>query len=164
MRLLILILISWSFAASAQVTSRGAGPVPQTRPALAMGSIVKSYREWKEEKIRVAALQVEQTRGHLRVLKARAQGSPNLSSAVQNLEQQVAQEEWNLEVARDLAVTDYLVLYLAQQGQPGKLIEAAGKLSAEETAQVLEAYIRSMGAVPSDSRMLLPASATRTGL
>jgi hypothetical protein len=123
---------------------------------------LKSFKDWKDGKIQAAAAQVEQTKGQLSLLRLRAHGSTNLMSAVQNLEQQLSQEEWNLEVARDLSVTDYLVLYLAQQGSPAKLAEAAKQLSPEETAQVLEAYIRSMGGFPSDSKVLLPANALQT--
>ena len=119
-------------------------------------SSIKSFQEWK-------TLQVETSKADLRAVKARAQGKAGYASAVRSIEQQVTQERWNLEVAQDLSVTDYLVLYLAHQGAPGKLAEAAVKLTPEETAQVLEAYIRNMGAFPAaESPKGLPDSASLT--
>jgi hypothetical protein len=50
-------------------------------------------------------------------------------------------------------------LYLAQNSGGTKLTEAATKLSADEIAQVLEAYIHSMGAFSADSRVNLPIHA-----
>ena len=126
-------------------------------------SSIKSFQEWKTEKIHAASLQVETSKADLRAVKARAQGKAGYASAVRSIEQQVTQERWNLEVAQDLSVTDYLVLYLAHQGAPGKLAEAAVKLTPEETAQVLEAYIRNMGAFPAaESPKGLPDSASLT--
>ena len=124
---------------------------------------LKSFLEWKNDKIHAASSQVENSKADLRAVKTRAAGAKGYASAVRSAEQQVTQERWNLEVAQDLTVTDYIVLYLAHQGSPGKFNEAASKLTPEQTAQVLEAYIRSMGAFPaSDSKKSLPDSAVLT--
>lgn len=121
-------------------------------------STLKSFREWKSEKIQASLSQVDQTTRRLQDLRFRAQTAVQ-KSALENLEQQLSQEEWNLEIAQDLTVTDYLVLYLSGQNISGKFNEAAAKLTSDETAQVLEAYVRNMNAVPSHGQGLLPSAA-----
>jgi hypothetical protein len=165
----LVLLTSFVFAVTAQ--AKGLSPLPIQavkvavhKPASAAPlakpvkntSGLKSFREWKSEKIQASLAQVDQTTRKLQDLKTRPQVS---KAAVENTEQQLAQEEWNLEIAQDLSVTDYLVLYLAQQGVSGKFNEAASKLTPDETAQVLEAYVRNMNAVPSHGQGLLPSSA-----
>ncbi|MBX2996277.1 MAG: hypothetical protein KF681_15735 [Bdellovibrionaceae bacterium] len=121
-------------------------------------STLKSFREWKSEKIQASLAQVDQTTRRVQDLRLKAQ-SPAQKNALENVEQQLSQEEWNLEIAQDLTVTDYLVLYLASQNVSGKFNEAAGKLTSDETAQVLEAYVRNMNAVPNHGQGLLPSAA-----
>ncbi|MFN7729789.1 MAG: hypothetical protein ACK5P7_11585 [Bdellovibrio sp.] len=165
----LVLLISFVFTVTAQ--ARGLSPVPMPavkvaahKPASAAHlakpgkntSVLKSFREWKFEKIQASLAQVDQATRKLQDLRSRPRVP---KAAVEHTEQQLAQEAWNLEIAQDLSVTDYLVLYLAQQGVVGKFNEAASKLTADETAQVLEAYVRDMIAVPSHGQRLLPSSA-----
>jgi len=129
-------------------------PVPKPAPSVAL-STVKSFRDWKAEKVQAATQQVDRSRLAVKNLKAQGRGGASL----ENAQQELSQDEWNLEVAGDLSVTDYLALYLAQNSGGTKLTEAAGKLSADEIAQVLEAYIHSMGTFAADSRVNLPIHA-----
>lgn len=121
--------------------------------AKAASSDLRSFREWKAEKVKAASEQVDRVHAQIQARK----GLNN-----RDLEQQLSQEEWNLDVARDLSVTDYLVLYLAQKGGTAQLTEAARKLSPEETAQILEAYLRSVGS-PSSTVSNLPPEASLIG-
>lgn len=102
----------------------------------------RAFRDWKSEKIKQIQLHISSGKGHLELLKQKK----GPETTVQYYEKQLAQEQWNLEVAQDLSVTDYVVLYLAQQPSKNKFQEAAGQLSAIEVAQVLEAYAQSLGA------------------
>ncbi|HEY1079089.1 MAG TPA: hypothetical protein VGE46_03295, partial [Bdellovibrio sp.] len=70
-------------------------------------------------------------------------------------------EQYALELAKDLSVTDYFVGYLTKiQDKKSAFNEVAGKLSAEEVAELMTAYANSVfGAQAGD----LPASATNVG-
>ncbi|MFM6930243.1 MAG: hypothetical protein ACKOX6_17380 [Bdellovibrio sp.] len=158
-----------------------------SRPALAPRQAVvaanhvsrfKSYREWKTEKISVAQTKVSTLKAQLDARKqARmvAQGAdPNLARtartgveavpardiSIEKIERQLQEEQYDLEIAKDLSVTDYFVGYLTKiQDKKSAFKEVAGKLSPEEVAELMTAYANSVfGAHSSD----LPVSATNT--
>lgn len=115
-------------------------------------SDLRSFREWKAEKVKAATEKVDHVQAQIQTHKG---------AGLRDLEQQLSQEQWNLEVAQDLSITDYLVLYLASKGSAAQLTEAARKLSPEETAQILEAYLRSLGS--SSTAATLPPAASLIG-
>ena len=80
---------------------------------------------------------------------------------VEKLERQLREEQYGLELAKDLSVTDYFVGYLTKiQDKKSAFNEVAGKLSAEEVAELMTAYANSVfGAQASD----IPPSATNVG-
>lgn len=139
---------------------------------------VKSYREWKSEKISVAQVKITSIKAQIDARKQTrsvAQGTdPNLARtarsgveavagrdiSVEKLERQLQEEQYDLEVAKDLSVTDYFVGYLTKiQDKKSAFKEVAGKLSPEEVAELMTAYANSVfGAHASD----LPVSATNT--
>ena len=160
---------------------------PTSRPALAQRLAVlaathvskfKSYREWKTEQISVAQSKITSLKAQLDARKqARtiAQGTdPNLARtgrtgveavpardiSIEKIERQLQAEQYDLEVAKDLSVTDYFVGYLTKiQDKKSAFKEVAGKLSPEEVAELMTAYANSVfGAHSSD----LPVSATNT--
>jgi hypothetical protein len=100
----------------------------------------KSFADWKTEKIQVAKTQLIKANAELAAL-LRVDVHSNLRPG---LEAQIIQEQWNVEVAQDLSITDYLVLYLSTQRGSSKYKEAAAKLSADDTAKILEAYLKNM--------------------
>ncbi len=160
--LLLLSLIVLPFVAFAlparPIQSRGsAEPMASATEVTAPRALsqLKSFKDWKSDKVRMATQQAEQTRSQVLAMKIEGAKTPAMRMAQHSLEQQFAQEQWNVEVASDLSVTDYLALYLAQHASSRKLAEAAGKLTPDEMAQVLEAYIRSMGSFPSDAKKSL---------
>lgn len=132
----------------------------------------KSYREWKNE-------QIQDVQGKISVIKVQldhkkqsrnvAQGTdPNLSMnnkrgteagepSVEKLEKELQEEQYDLDVAKDLTVTDYFVGYLTTvDNKKAAFHEVAGKLSPEEVAELMTAYANSVfGARTTD----LPASA-----
>lgn len=149
-------------------------PQPQVVAAPAPTSQFKSYREWKTDQIQDAQGKVTQLKTQIDQRKQSrtvAQGTdPNLAirkgteaqsgadAAVERLEKQLQQEQYDLEIAKDLSVTDYFVGYLTKvQDKKSAINEVAGKLSPEEVAELMTAYANSVfGSQSSD----LPVSAS----
>lgn len=100
-------------------------------------SHLKSFADWKNEKITQSQEQVRGLQSQLAAAK-----HAGLAAEATSLQVALSEAVWNADVAADLSVTDYAVLYLA--GQPGaaKLHEAASKLSTEDTTKLLEAYLQ----------------------
>lgn len=163
MRVLIILplLAFWSVTTFAQASAQAAAGV-------------KSYKEWKLERVSVAQVRVTSIKNQIENRKAVklaiAQGvDPNLQKIrgmeaasssdfmVERLERQLKMEQFSLDLAKDLSVTDYFAGYLTKvQNKKAAFQEVAGKLSAEEVAELMNAYANSVfGAHASD----LPASA-----
>lgn len=102
---------------------------------------LKGYKEWKAEKLQIVINRITATKAL--VTKAKAEANIKNSQA---FERQLSQENWNLEIANDLSVTDYFVLYLTQQNQPDRFLKAASKLTATEVAELMEAYSKTLAA------------------
>lgn len=96
---------------------------------------VKGFREWKNEKIQTVQNQTLNLRNQ--ILKSNLEGNKKNSEA---LERQLSQVQFNLEVVRDLSVTDYFVLYLSKQSQADRFQQAAQKMTTHEVAELMEAY------------------------
>lgn len=123
----------------------GAAALVATR---APGVQVKSFRDWKSEKILQATSKVDQEKRRLDLLKAQKSKPAHGVDEIVRAEQLLAQEEWNLEAAQDLTVTDYAVLYLSVCPVGTKFAEAASKMTSDEMGQLIEAYVRtSVGAL-----------------
>lgn len=113
----------------------------------------KSFREWKSEKVQDALGKVTITKTKIQVAKSkdpnlnRRKGTLEASSGAnaENLEEQLEQDQATLEMARDLSVTDYFVGYLTKlQDKKAAFNEVAGKLTAEEVAELMAAYANSV--------------------
>ena len=144
-----------------------------TQKPVVSASHVKSYREWKHEMVAEAQGKVASIKTQIDVLKnrtvavgtdpnmARAHGLEAVASrdlALEKLERDLREEQYDLDVANDLTVTDYFVGYLTKiQNKKAAFQEVAGKLSPDEVAELMTAYANSVfGAHAAD----LPASAT----
>lgn len=115
---------------------------------------VKSYREWKSEKVQDALQRVTVTKTQLQITKSK---DPNLaqnrgsieagtSLALERLEAQLQADQNFLETVKNFGVPDYLagyVLKLKMQNKKEALNEVAGKLTAEEIAELMSAYATS---------------------
>lgn len=137
------------------------------------GAEVKSYREWKTERVQLAQNKVMTLKSQIDMKKhprlAAGGMDPNLAHksgleavpahdiSLEKMERELREEQYDLEVAKDLSVTDYFVGYLTKvQDKKTAFNEVAGKLSPEEVAELMTAYANSVfGAHSSD----LPASA-----
>lgn len=171
---LIAFLAMTAFTMKAQAQSSiTQAQAPTAATAAATTAHVKSYREWKHElvldaqnRVTVIKTQIE-TRKALRTAAmgvdpnmARARGLEAVASrdlALEKLEKDLREEQYDLDVANDLTVTDYFVGYLTKvQNKKAAFQEVAGKLSPEEVAELMTAYANSVfGAHAAD----LPASA-----
>jgi hypothetical protein len=111
--------------------------VPQRTVAIE----VKSFKEWKAEK-------TERVSERLNVLKEQLKTTRQQSKEelAKSLVKDVAQEEWNLEVAKDLSVAQYFELYLSRHPSEKRFQEAAGKMTVIEVAELMEAYAKAIGA------------------
>lgn len=145
--------------------------------AMEVRADVKSYREWKTEKVQSAQGSVTSVKAQIDAKKQNrgiAQGTdPNMAQrsgmeavaaqdiSIEKLERLLKNEQYDLEVAKDLSVTDYFVGYLTKvQDKRSAFNEVAGKLSAEEVAELMMAYANSVfGAHSAD----LPVSAANVG-
>ncbi len=114
--------------------------------AATASSSLKGYHEWKNEKVQSAVNQGASLRQQL--IKAQTEGN---RKQVEALEKQQMQLNWNIEVARDLSVTDYVVLYLSQQNHPDRFQQAAQKMSTKEVAELMEAYSNTLEVTPSEN-------------
>jgi hypothetical protein len=112
--------------------------IPQAK--VTSGLEVKSFREWKAEKIERVGERVLVIKEQIKSLKS--QGKEDQSK---NLTKDLTQEDWNLDVAKDLTVADYFVLYLSQHPSERRFQEAASKMSVTEVADLLEAYAKAIG-------------------
>lgn len=124
---------------------------------------IKSYREWKTDKVQEVETRVLGLKSRL----SQRKGDPNLARAAgategkdlesQRLEIQIRNEQMSLEMAKELTVSDYFAGYLTRVSDKSSAFkEVAGKLSAEEVAELMTAYADSVFGTQSGS---LPASA-----
>ena len=141
-------------------------------------SAIQSYREWKTTQIQEAQSKIVSLKTQLEIKKQEklmkrsvAQGrDPNLTmgrgtteatagadAQVERLERQLQQEMYDLDLAKDLTVSDYFAGYLTKmQDKKAAFSEVAGKLSPEEVAELMNAYANSVfGSHATD----IPASA-----
>jgi hypothetical protein len=114
---------------------------------------VKSYREWKSEKVQEAIGRVIVTKTQIQVAKSkdpnlvRRKGGTESKSGIDmgGLEEQLQEDQSSLDMAKDLSVTDYFVGYLTKvQDKKAAFNEVAGKLTADEVAELMSAYANSV--------------------
>ena len=116
--------------------------IVQQSSALAGVATALSFEDWKRCKIQTAKEDIQ----HLKQNLDQYQKIDPKSSLIPSTKKELSQSEFNLEVAQNLSVTDYLVLYLSNQHNPTRFKEAAAKLSSEDTAKIIEAYLQSLQA------------------
>ncbi len=164
-----------AFSMKAQAQSSLTTPTVTVKPAVvaaAAVSHVKSYREWKNERVQDAQGKVISLKSQIesrRQTRAAIGVDPNLGRtrgleavasrdlALEKMEKDLREDQYDLDVANDLTVTDYFVGYVTKvQNKKAAFQEVAGKLSPVEVAELMNAYANSVfGAHAAD----LPASA-----
>ncbi len=129
----------------------GQPALAHAQPSVAISN-VKSYREWKVSMVSEAEVRLKQTRDSI-ISKRRGAASkdPNaaistvveagLSTDLQTMHNKYEKEQLQLSMAHDLTISDYFVGYLTKQPQLSKAIrDVSGRLSAEEVAELMDAY------------------------
>jgi hypothetical protein len=143
-------------------TAQAATPAINSRKLAIVQTPVKSYREWKAQRIHTAGSQIG-------VLKAQLTSAQMMGRTAQaaNLQKEISQEQWNLDVAKELSVTDYFVLYLSQVPEADRFKQAAAKMSLNEIEEMMKAYSDAVGAsqnapdTASQGSQLLPIQANQ---
>lgn len=120
-------------------------------PAVVAASTVKSYKEWKNEKVQIAIKKVTITKAQIEYRKLNKQflqkNEPAITKDVEaeRLEALLKNDLYSLEVAQELSVTDYFAIYLTKQdNKPEAYKEAAEKMTPDEVSQLIKAYADSM--------------------
>jgi hypothetical protein len=174
---LFMLVFAMLLAGVRSAKARTAEALPEMRLAAEpqRAQAVQSYREWKNNRIqdvqnRINALRTQiETRRLKRDIATgqdpnlknfRRVSAPVVSSdpQVEKWERQLDQEKYSLELAKDLSVSDYFAGYLTKvPDKKAAFNEVAGKLSAEEVAELMNAYANSVFGTHAGD---IPASAT----
>ena len=120
--------------------------VPVAQPAN-----TKSYLEWKNSKISEIENRVKSLREKIvstSVSRTASSKDPNLVNKSKteaglraDMQDQLDQEILNLSISRDLSISDYFVGYLTKQPSLDLAIkDVSGRLTAEEVAELMEAF------------------------
>jgi hypothetical protein len=130
--IVILILTSNSLAAPAPTPS----PTPVAAPQ------VLSFKDWKSSRI-------DESQRVIDKMSAEAIGSTKASQAAMvagkpGRAAKLQQALQNAEIAQELTVNDYFVLYLSQFHTKDAFVEAAKRLSPEELAELMMAYQKAL--------------------
>ncbi len=127
---------------------------------------VESYQTWKNARIEEAQSQVERLQGALDSSSSKEDapkkdgksGGATLIGSQKN-DAKLRQALLNLDIARELTVNDYFLLYLRQFRDRESFIEAAKKLTPEEVADLLLAYQKSLSGAHDALALDVPAPA-----
>lgn len=126
----------------------------------------KSYREWKGEKLQAIQNRISNIQARIEITKQgrTIQGDPNLAmpkgteanylseTSASVLEKQLQQEQYAMELAQDLSVTDYFVGYLSKVTNQQKAVyEVASRLSVDEVAELMFAYSKMFSSQASEA-------------
>ncbi|MGE0632768.1 MAG: hypothetical protein AB7O96_10185 [Pseudobdellovibrionaceae bacterium] len=164
----------------------GADPLfaPAPQDLILKNAEVRGFKEWKSQKVQEAVARVTRTRTEIEQEKQKADKqaaavafhevmsgekaaslktiSPQTSMS--KLELQLKQSQFSLEIAKELAVTDYFALYLSRFPDKKKAFaDAASKLSPDEMAELMAAFEKSLtsgSAAEKPQKAVRPASAS----
>lgn len=126
-----------------------------------MGLGVMGFQAWKASRIEEAKTQIDRIQGEAGADKAQGERAPGEKMPVMKgaetktlpkdrlqksprIDQRLQQAQLNLEIAQELSVNDYFVLYLSRFKERSAFQEAARKLSVDEAADLMIAYQRSL--------------------
>lgn len=124
-----------------------------TKPLLAPSApIVRSFKEWKNDKVQIAIKKVTITKAQIEYKKLNRQFLQKTGdtttvkdSDFDKLEAQLKNDLYSLEVAQELGVMDYFAIYLTkQENKVDAYKEAAQKMTPDEVNQLIKAYADSM--------------------
>ncbi len=119
-------------------------------------SEVLGFKAWKLQQIEEAKLALERVQNSQKTVGSSASSSASVVSASAGVgsadkagrtkkeskggESRLEQAQLNFDIASELSVSDYFVLYINQLSTPTAIREAAEKMSSEEVAELMWAY------------------------
>ena len=109
---------------------------------------VMGYQTWKAARIEEAKSAVD----HVSHDEKPARGRKVRSGS----DSRLAQAQINYDIAKELSVNDYFVLYLSQFKQRDAFVEAAKKLTSEELADLMMAYQKKINNPEPGTQDILP--------
>lgn len=116
------------------------GSTITTSPAAVVG--ILTFKEWKLEKVQTSIQKMSNLRAQIQVLKMETGGKDILP-----LERQLAQESWNLEVIKELGISDYFTLYVKPIKNSSKYKQLAERLSSDELVELMESFSKNLGSI-----------------
>ncbi len=112
---------------------------------------LKSFREWKDERIQESAVKLNVTKAQFNIQRnikpvaAKTEATIGGDISLIKLENQMRLDLISLELAKDLTVADYFVGYVSKiHDRKNSMNEIAGKMSTEEVAEMMNAYVQSI--------------------
>lgn len=157
---LLFALVSFTFATGLAAYGATTGSAaPSGEPA------VLGFDEWKNAKVEEARLALERLSFEKSVAAIAVAGASKSREAKERpgkVDQRIDQAKLNLEIARDLAVEDYLKIYVSSLHDREALASVAKKLSADDVTELLMAYQQRQQAAlserPTSSPLATPAT------
>jgi hypothetical protein len=119
---------------------------------------VLSYQAWKAQRLEEAKTNLEKVQKP--TLEAIKKATPGAKAS--RSDQRLQQAQLNLDIAQELTVNDYFVLYLTQFKQREAFVEVAKKLTPEETADLMMSYQKHL-AGSSELEIMAPSATTLGG-
>lgn len=128
-------------------------------------SNVLSFLAWKSTRVEEARLNLERAQLELGGAKGLTPTAGQKAGAPKSgrPDQKVQQAQLNLEIAQELSITDYFVIYLGAMKDRESLVEVAKKLTPEEVADLLTAYQKQISN-GGPRELAVPAPDTLSGL
>jgi hypothetical protein len=135
---------------SASTTVLAASAAASSTPAGSTAGVL-AFQAWKQSQIDDAKTHVEKAQASL-LVQPKSSGAPDTSARIRSgrAEQIVRQAQLNVEIAQELTVNDYFVLYLNQFKTKDAFLDVAKKLTPDETADLLVAYQKSLASSGSE--------------
>lgn len=118
---------------------RGAvGKPPPVAHPIPSNPTTKSFKEWKDQKIHEIQTRID-------LVQARIDSQLPTDTNLGQLQTQLKNDIYSLEMARELTVSDYFVAYLAKlENKRETYKEIAAKMSPDEVADLMSAYVNSI--------------------
>ncbi len=138
---------------------------------ISQGVGVVGFQAWKTSRVEEAKLQLEKVKAEApaaaKIAELKPVKSAQDSSRMQKgsrADQRLEQAQLNVEIAEELSVNDYFVLYLNQFKDRSAFLEAAQKLNSTEAADLMMAYQKHLAsAAASDAGLtVLPGSTSQS--
>lgn len=107
---------------------------------------VKSFKEWKNEKVQMAIKKVTITKAQIeyRKLNRKFLQMTGKDTETERYESMLKQDMYSLEIAQEMGIPEFLIYLSKQEDTNEAYKEAAEKMTPEEVRQLIKAYADSM--------------------